>query len=397
MRNIKIILSMLLVLVLACTAAIAEADDKYAVDGEKTILIDRDDFCLYLTGDHTANDNCNGISGNFMFKLNCVVENKTSQVIDGVSYTGVINGWSLGSNYTMSGTNDIQPGTKTKSAIWFTTEDTEVGSFEELESMSLTVTVKDENYKDMFTAETGTIHFHATAPVEEAAAETAPAAEEQTETTAVEPAPTAEPTPTPAPTEEPAKYETLQKGSKGDKVKEMQVYLKALGYLSGTADGDFGPGTEKAVKAFQSAEGIEATGIADSKTQEKLYNKELPKKQDLNVKISRLSDNSIGTPEICVRFTNASDRAIDRIDFVVYAYDAYGDLIRPYNRYDCTGCFYDSSVLKPGNTTPSDWYWTLYDCDGAVKVRVAIEKYHFDDGETVSVPYSDYVWYTYEK
>ena len=177
----------------------------------------------------------------------------------------------------------------------------------------------------------------------------------------------------------------------------MQNALKLLGFLSGSVDGDFGPATERAVKAFQAQYRLDETGIADHKTLKKLYSIDLPDPQDLEVKITRLTSNSIGTPEIYVQFKNVSDKAIDRIDFVVYTYDAYGDKIKPYDYYDCTGCYYDDSVLQPGGSTPSDWCWTLYDCEGVKKVRVAIEKYHFKNGKTVSIPYSKYVYYTYEK
>ena len=68
-------------------------------------------------------------------------------------------------------------------------------------------------------------------------------------------------------------YETLQKGSKGAEVKALQAALIELGYLSGKADGAFGSGTMAAVQAFQEAEGIEATGIADHNTQVKLFSK----------------------------------------------------------------------------------------------------------------------------
>ena len=56
----------------------------------------------------------------------------------------------------------------------------------------------------------------------------------------------------------------LRKGSKGEGVKMMQ---EALGI---GADGDFGPGTERALKAWQAANGLVADGIAGPKTLEKL-------------------------------------------------------------------------------------------------------------------------------
>lgn len=56
----------------------------------------------------------------------------------------------------------------------------------------------------------------------------------------------------------------LRKGSKGDGVKIMQ---NALGIA---ADGDFGPGTERALKAWQAANGLVADGIAGPATFAKL-------------------------------------------------------------------------------------------------------------------------------
>ena len=58
----------------------------------------------------------------------------------------------------------------------------------------------------------------------------------------------------------------LQKGDKGEDVQKMQAMLVEMGYLSGTPDGDFGGKTESAVKAYQAAMGLEATGIADEAT-----------------------------------------------------------------------------------------------------------------------------------
>ena len=52
---------------------------------------------------------------------------------------------------------------------------------------------------------------------------------------------------------------------------ELQARLIELGYLSGTADGNFGQMTEDAIKAAQAAFGLEQTGVADNAFQQKLY------------------------------------------------------------------------------------------------------------------------------
>jgi peptidoglycan hydrolase-like protein with peptidoglycan-binding domain len=56
----------------------------------------------------------------------------------------------------------------------------------------------------------------------------------------------------------------LRKGCKGEGVKMMQ---EALGI---GADGDFGPGTERALKQWQMSNGLVADGIAGPATLEKL-------------------------------------------------------------------------------------------------------------------------------
>lgn len=64
---------------------------------------------------------------------------------------------------------------------------------------------------------------------------------------------------------------TVQRGDKGDEAKRVQEKLIELGFLLGTADGDFGKKSEAAVKLFQKANGIEETGIADGMTQHIMY------------------------------------------------------------------------------------------------------------------------------
>ena len=59
---------------------------------------------------------------------------------------------------------------------------------------------------------------------------------------------------------------SLQVGSSGTAVEELQNTLKAKGYAVGAADGKFGRMTEAAVFAFQRANGIDGTGVADAST-----------------------------------------------------------------------------------------------------------------------------------
>ena len=72
----------------------------------------------------------------------------------------------------------------------------------------------------------------------------------------------------PAPTTRPTATDngTLRNGSTGDAVRKMQQRLKELGYYTGSVDGDFGAGTESALKDFQRANGLTADGIAGQRT-----------------------------------------------------------------------------------------------------------------------------------
>lgn len=69
--------------------------------------------------------------------------------------------------------------------------------------------------------------------------------------------------PTPSPT-------PLAKGARDDEaqstIKDIQERLIALDYLTGTADGIFGGGTERAIREFQELHGLEVTGAADENT-----------------------------------------------------------------------------------------------------------------------------------
>lgn len=73
----------------------------------------------------------------------------------------------------------------------------------------------------------------------------------------------------------------LKLGSQGDAVREVQRKLKTLGFYTGQADGDFGPGTEAAVKAFQEQYKLTADGVVGSDTLTRLTSANATKRPDV--------------------------------------------------------------------------------------------------------------------
>jgi putative chitinase len=64
----------------------------------------------------------------------------------------------------------------------------------------------------------------------------------------------------PAPGQPAGDRPLLRRGARGDSVAELQKLLAKAGF-SLVADGDFGPGTEAAVRAFQQSKGLGADGV----------------------------------------------------------------------------------------------------------------------------------------
>ena len=74
--------------------------------------------------------------------------------------------------------------------------------------------------------------------------------------------------PTPAPSPTPG---LLKKGDNGSAVSAMQERLKELGYYNGVVDGDFGGGTEEALRLFQRQNDLDVDGVAAKMTFALLY------------------------------------------------------------------------------------------------------------------------------
>ncbi len=92
---------------------------------------------------------------------------------------------------------------------------------------------------------------------------------------------TATPVPNFEMTPQPTDIPTLKKGATGDAVKAMQRRLHELGYMRPDSDdGQFGTGTENAVRAFQNANGLRADGAAGPLTLTRLFSDQAVRKPD---------------------------------------------------------------------------------------------------------------------
>lgn len=75
---------------------------------------------------------------------------------------------------------------------------------------------------------------------------------------------------------EAAEVKTLKEGSAGAAVRELQLRLIELNYLSADADGAYGQQTRSAVERFQREAGLPVSGVADAETQLALFAGDAP-------------------------------------------------------------------------------------------------------------------------
>jgi hypothetical protein len=102
-----------------------------------------------------------------------------------------------------------------------------------------------------------------TTPTQTTPTQTTPTQTRPTQTTPTQTTPETTPptTTTPPPAETLPEDERLELESTGDSVEQLQVILKELGFDPGPADGNFGPLTQTAVVAFQTANGLDPDGV----------------------------------------------------------------------------------------------------------------------------------------
>ena len=93
-------------------------------------------------------------------------------------------------------------------------------------------------------------------------------------------------------------------GSRGDEVRRLQEQLKTLDYYRGPIDGDFGGGTEAAVRTFQRKKKLRADGIVGPNTWKALFQERIPEpavcKKPLDYRVLALTgsfETGNGIPE----------------------------------------------------------------------------------------------------
>ncbi len=151
-------------------------------------------------------------------------------------------------------------------------------------------------------------------------------------------------------------YKGLSSGDKSDSVSRLQARLYALGYLTKTTslDGEYGTTTVSAVKLFQNASGLTATGTADTATLKALYSteaKSLPsssKAADAGSSSGSSGSSSSyldSVPSGLASTTSvltASASAAEKLEYAIYL--AQSKLGKPYvygatgpDKFDCSG------------------------------------------------------------
>lgn len=121
-------------------------------------------------------------------------------------------------------------------------------------------------------------------------------------------------------------YSDLEKGAHGLDVKRLQTRLANLYYLTDGTDGIFGGNTAAALSYFQKHNGLEATGVADRFTQEKLYSAAaVPTQKPL---LEAANKHSKGNGKSYDKYKLVIDVSDQRVYAYGYENGAYGPLAR---------------------------------------------------------------------
>lgn len=208
-------------------------------------------------------------------------------------------------------------------------------------------------------------------------------------------------------------YTHLEKGSKGDAVKQLQSRLKELGFYSISVDGDYGNGTVTAIKSFEEYNDMEPTGIASIELQEFLFSEdakglEIPDIEISKFKLSQRYGSYYSRPVII----NNTEHTIDSITYMLKVYNASDERIKYYVLTTSDVCRYENSddyniedstgEINGLNIKPNSKYsiqkkheidFFGFDQDKLDTAYLAVTRYHTKDGDTIYIPENEQVWY----
>jgi len=180
----------------------------------------------------------------------------------------------------------------------------------------------------------------------------------------------------------------LREGAHGEPVRQLQNRLAHFGFNPGAADGDFGPKTESAVKAFQRSRGLEADGIVGPNTWKSLG---ITAHGNVTYPSSGTSGPGGMVTRQGYRMTAETAKAFDRMNAasggklqINSAYRTYEEQAALYRKYG------SPRAAKPGHSAhhsgraldlgpPSMYNWLARNCEkyGFVKT-VSFEPWHFE-------------------
>ncbi|NES19834.1 MAG: CHAP domain-containing protein [Symploca sp. SIO3E6] len=153
----------------------------------------------------------------------------------------------------------------------------------------------------------------------------------------------------------------LRRGTKGEDVKALQRALNELGFNAGDVDGDFGPNTERAVRAFQANAGISIDGEVYTQTWKELAGRfdstlvDLPG-ENPRLKLANFAENEASKN---LRWVNSSSEAEKYLEIFREPMRQLGHIGTAKIFYDWCGTFVYYCCREVGIDVPiqPDGYW----------------------------------------